>query len=453
MLKNLFWGIFILLLITAGAIAGQWKDLFDGKTLDGWSIHSGYADYRVENGVIVGTAVKGSPNTFLCTNKEYGDFILEFEVKCDPRLNSGVQIRSRIAKDPMFFIFRGQDGRPRQRLVPPDRVYGYQVEIASADTGSCGGIYDEARRGFFLAEVSDEPDAKKAFKNDRWNKYRIECKGSSIKTWVNDVPCAELRDSMDDKGTIGLQVHGLGRNFSPYQVRWRNLRIRELDAADSGKLKVVVVTGGHDFEHEPFFKVFDSIDEITYTEAIQKDQSELFEDISDWDYDVIVFYSMTQEISQKRRQNFLKLLDRGVGVVAMHHIMCAFQDWPEFRKIIGAKYCLADTTIDGVMCKAGTYQHDIDMPITIADKKHPITEGMSDFVIHDEGYKNCWFDKDNHVLLTADHPVSDKTVCWTRQYGKARICTLQLGHDSKAYENRNYRRLVRRAILWTANRL
>jgi type 1 glutamine amidotransferase len=451
MCKNLFLSV-LLSLITACAMAGEWTDLFDGKTLEGWSVHSGYAKYSVEDGSIVGTAVKGSPNSFLCTNKEYGDFILEFDVKCDPRLNSGVQIRSHVADEPMFFVFQRADGRARRSSIPPDRVYGYQVEIASAETGSSGGIYDEARRGFFLADVSEDPAASKAFKDNQWNKYRIECKGSSIKTWINGVACADLKDSLDAKGLIGLQVHGLGRDFSPHQVRWRNLRIRELDD-EASKLKVVVVTGGHDFEHEPFFKMFDSFEQIGCTEAIQKDDSELFEDISGWDYDVIVFYSMTQKISEKRRQNFLKLLDRGVGVVALHHIMCAFQDWPEFRKIIGAKYCLADTAIDGVTYKAGTYQHGLDMPITLVDKQHPITAGMSDFVIHDEGYKNCWFDKDNHVLLTADHPASDKTICWVREYANSRVCTLQLGHDSKAYENRNYRLLVNRAILWVAHRL
>jgi type 1 glutamine amidotransferase len=452
MFKNLLVSMLMLPLVAACAAAGQWVDLFDGKTLEGWSVHSGYANYSVEDGSIVGTAVKGSPNSFLCTNKEYGDFILEFEVKCDPRLNSGVQFRSQIAKEPMFFVFQGADGRPRQSSIPPDRVYGYQAEIAAAEAGTSGGIYDEARRGFFLADVSKDPAASKTFKDNQWNKYRIECKGSLIKTWINDVPCADLRDSLDAKGIIGLQVHGLGQNFSPYQVRWRNLRIRELDA-EAGKLKVVVVTGGHDFEHGPFFKMFDSMEQISYTEAIQKDDSELFEDISGWDYDVIVFYSMTQKISEKRRQNFLKLLDRGVGVVALHHTMGAFQQWPEFKKIIGAKYYLADTTEDGLTHKSSSYQHGLDIPITVVDKQHPITEGMSDFVIHDEGYKNCWFDQDNHVLLTADHPASDKTVCWVRKYGNSRIFTLQLGHDSKAYDNRNYRLLINRAILWVAGRL
>jgi type 1 glutamine amidotransferase len=449
MLKNLKLSILMLSLATTGAIAGEWKDLFDGKTLNGWSIHSGYAKYRVDDGEIVGMAVKGSPNTFLCTNKEYGDFILEFEVKCDPRLNSGVQIRSHVAKDPMFFVFRRHNGQPRQLIVPPDRVYGYQVEIASAETGTSGGIYDEARRGFFLADLTDKPAARKAFKNDWWNKFRIECKGSSIKTWINDVPCADLRDSMDAKGIIGLQVHGLGRNFFPYQVRWRNLRIRELDKPDPNKLKVVVVTGGHGFEREQFFEMMDSIEEITYNEAIQKEHSELFEDISGWDYDVIVFYSMTQEISEKRQKNFLKLLDRGVGVVALHHTMGAFQQWPEFKNIIGTKYNLKDSDAG----KASSFKHDIDMSVKVVDKQHPITKSLSNFSIHDEGYKNCWFDKDNHVLLAVDHAASDESICWVRRYGKAKICTIQLGHDSKAYENLSYRRLLKHAILWTTDRL
>jgi hypothetical protein len=205
-----------------------WVPLFDGKTLDGWSVHSGFAKYTAEDGTIVGTAVKGSPNSFLCTNKEYGDYVLEFEVKCAPELNSGVQFRSHIAKAEMAFVFRDEKGQPRVHTIPADRVYGYQVEIATAQSRSSGGIYDEARRGFFLADIRDNPAAQKAFKDGEWNKYRIECKGNSMKTSINGVPCANLKDSLDAKGIIGLQVHGLGQNFQPYQVRWRNLRIQEL---------------------------------------------------------------------------------------------------------------------------------------------------------------------------------------------------------------------------------
>jgi len=215
----------------------EWVSLFDGKTLNGWSVHSGFAKYHIEDGAILGTTVKGSPNTFLCTDREYGDFILEFEVSLDPRLNSGVQIRSKIAKEEKVFVFSGRDGKPRSRKVPPDRVYGYQVEIATEKRGSSGSIYDEARRAFMLASTTSETAAGKAFKDGQWNKFRIECKGDRIRTWVNDVPCVDLRDGMTSRGIIGLQVHGVGKDATAYQVRWRNIRIQ---AEDKGAKPPVV---------------------------------------------------------------------------------------------------------------------------------------------------------------------------------------------------------------------
>jgi Domain of Unknown Function (DUF1080). len=210
----------LLMATAAGAPAANWIKLFDGKTLNGWSVHSGTAKYAVENGVIVGTAVLGSPNSFLCTEREFGDFILEFEVLVDPELNSGVQFRSLIAKEPMEF---------NGRKIPADRVYGYQVEIATTAAGSGGNVYDEARRAVFLDDFKDRPQARAAFKDGRWNKYRIECRGDSIKTWVNGVPAADFKDSVTTRGIIGLQVHSLPKDrFKPYQVRWRNIRIQEL---------------------------------------------------------------------------------------------------------------------------------------------------------------------------------------------------------------------------------
>jgi len=207
----------------------EWVSLFKGENLDGWSIHSGFAKYHVEEGAIVGTTVKGSPNSFLCTDRQYGDFVLEFEVLLDPRLNSGVQIRSKITETEKVFIFSGRDGEPRKRTIPPDRVYGYQVEIATEKSGSSGSIYDEARRAFMLASTRSDPDASKAFKDGQWNKFRIECKGDRIRTWINSIPCVDLRDGMTSRGVIGLQVHGIGKDAGPYHVRWRNIRIKAED--------------------------------------------------------------------------------------------------------------------------------------------------------------------------------------------------------------------------------
>ena len=190
----------------AVAAAPAWTPLFDGKSLKGWKPCNGSATYKVEKGVIVGTTAEGSPNSFLCTEKSYGDFVLEFEVQVDPRLNSGVQIRS------------------HQKVT--GRVYGYQVEIANEKEGVSGGIYDEARRGW-LANIAQNPAASKAFKDNQWNKYRVEAMGDHIHVTVNGVAAADLVDSADLDGFIALQVHSF-KGDSPAQVRWRNLRIQDL---------------------------------------------------------------------------------------------------------------------------------------------------------------------------------------------------------------------------------
>jgi type 1 glutamine amidotransferase len=216
------------------------------------------------------------------------------------------------------------------------------------------------------------------------------------------------------------------------------------------KLKIVVVTGGHDFEYAPFFAMFDSFDNVQYVEAEQKDHSEIFEDISDWDYDVIVLYNMTQKISQKRRANFIKLLNKGVGLVVLHHSIANFQDWPEYRNIIGAKYYLNVTMENGVTYPRGEYKHDVDINVYIKDHEHPVTHGLSDFSINDETYTKYIFDKGSRVLLTTDHPMSNKELCWVRNYANARVCCIQLGHGPRAYDNPNYRTLVSQAINFCA---
>ncbi|MGQ9915798.1 MAG: 3-keto-disaccharide hydrolase [Bryobacteraceae bacterium] len=213
------------LLLCATLGAQTWIPLFDGKTLDGWEVCNGYATYRVEDGAIVGTTAEGSPNSFLCTKREYGDFILEFETMTDPALNSGVQIRShRYPDEGPILVF--EKGQWVSRKVPKGRVYGYQVEIANEKSGTSGGIYDEARRGW-LHNIASDPVASKAFKDNQWNHYRVEARGDTIRVWVNGVPCAHLTDPLDQSGFIALQVHAY-KGERPAQVRWRNIRIQDL---------------------------------------------------------------------------------------------------------------------------------------------------------------------------------------------------------------------------------
>ena len=221
----------IVLLLTLhhnSAAQENWISLFDGETLEGWTVHSGHAPYRVEDGAIVGQAIKNSPNSFLCTDREFSDFILEFEVLLeDDELNSGVQFRSQIAPQELVFWFRNDQGKYQPNTIPADRVYGYQVEI-SAGAGS-GGVYDEARRAMMPWWPEEGSKESKAFRNKEWNSYRIECKGDSIKTIVNGVVVTDFRDALSDRGIIGLQVHDVGKNSTPYQVRWRNIRLLPLD--------------------------------------------------------------------------------------------------------------------------------------------------------------------------------------------------------------------------------
>jgi len=199
--------------------------LFDGKTLNGWEIKNGSATYQAIDGMIVGTTAKGSPNSFLCTTRDYGDFILEFDVKVDPVLNSGVQSGAQqYAKDTEVLTMGNKGMVPRKHKA--GRVHGYQVEISNEAAGTSGGIYDEARRGW-IDNIVKDPKASKAFKDNQWNHYRVVAIGDSIKTFVNGVPCADLVDSTDLTGFIGLQVHHFTGD-KPAQVRWRNLWIKDL---------------------------------------------------------------------------------------------------------------------------------------------------------------------------------------------------------------------------------
>ena len=193
-------------------------DLFNGKNLDGWEQKNGTATYEVVDDTILGRTVKGSPNSFLCSEKEYGDFELVFEVKVDKGLNSGVQIRSVSKPD-----------------YKEGRVHGPQVEI-EWDPGESGYIYSEGtKRGW----VSPTRTQKNVLKNEGWNEYRVLADGPRIQTWINgtciediEMPAIESR-----KGFLGLQVHGVKKNASPFKVQWKNIRIREISGDERREMK------------------------------------------------------------------------------------------------------------------------------------------------------------------------------------------------------------------------
>ncbi len=203
-------------LSAAQSTTAGYASLFDGKTLNGWQKVAGTAEYEVENGMIVGRTVQYSPNTFLITDKPYGDFILELEVKIeDTTSNSGIQFRS-------HYDSAGHEGK--------GKVYGYQYELDPSARRWTAGIYDEGRRDW-LYPLSLHPAAQHAFKINDWNKVKIECIGNEIKTWINNQPAAYMVDTADKNGVIALQVHSIGDNekLVGEKIYWKNIRIKTSD--------------------------------------------------------------------------------------------------------------------------------------------------------------------------------------------------------------------------------
>ena len=202
--------LFVLTIASATLFAqAKWKDLFNGKDLSGWKQLNGHAKYEVANKEIVGTTVFGEPNSFLVTEKPYGDFVLEFEFKLDADMNSGVQFRSESRED-----------------YKSGRVHGYQMEIDPSARAWTGGVYDEARRGW-LYPLEYNPAGKKAYKPRAWNKARLECIGPVMRIWINGIPTANLVDDQTPSGFIALQVHAINKKENAgEQVRWRNIRIQ-----------------------------------------------------------------------------------------------------------------------------------------------------------------------------------------------------------------------------------
>ena len=224
--------LLIALLLLASAVASPsslaqskdgWVSLFDGKSIDNWTVKGGIAKYHVEDGTIVGTTVEKSKNTFLCTKRDYADFELELMVLCDRELNSGIQIRSHVYEQPT------PQASKKGRIREKGEVYGYQCEITTSDKCVSGNFWDEGRWTKWHDDLTKKPGACAAFKDGQWNHYRIVAEGDRIRSWVNGVLCADFRDAQDATGFIGLQVHSIPAGRGPFRVRWKEIKIRELN--------------------------------------------------------------------------------------------------------------------------------------------------------------------------------------------------------------------------------
>ena len=204
------------------------------------------------------------------------------------------------------------------------------------------------------------------------------------------------------------------------------------------KIHALVITGGHGFEQEPFWQMFNSFEGFSYDAVTFPDAFEYLNVEAAKNYDALVFYDMWQEITPDQQAAYLELLNKGKPIVYLHHALISFQAWDEFDRIVGGVWEEGE----------GTVKHNVQYTIQIADPDHPATKGMQDFEIEDETYGNFKANRDVHVLLKAQHPESAPVIGWTHRYANSQIVYIQLGHDGLAYGNPGYRKLVDQGIRW-----
>jgi len=215
------------------------------------------------------------------------------------------------------------------------------------------------------------------------------------------------------------------------------------------ELRLLIITGGHDFEEEPFFEIFRSTKNIRYIhERFGTGAEKRLAPESAGEFDAMLFYDMHQE-HEPHWNAWMELLDRGMPSIFLHHALGSYVKVPEYLDIVGGRARFTASVIPGSI--STFWQHDQEIRVRVADRQHPITRGLEDFTIHDECYRGFYVRPDAHVLLTTDHPLNDRNIAWTYRYKNSPIVYIQLGHDHAAYANPNFRMLLAQALDWAAS--
>ena len=208
---------------------GGWDDLFNGTDLEGWEVKGApESNFFVEDGILVAETKMGMPNTFLATTKNFANFELEVDFKVNKGMNTGVQIRSGVYEEPTSTPYLNGSFEESTRDWKAGTVNGYQIEIDPSDRAWSGGFYEEGGRGW-LVSLNENEEARKAFRQEDWNHFRIIANGNHFETWINGVKAVETTDDKASSGFIALQLHSIeNEDQLGLRVRWKNIRIREL---------------------------------------------------------------------------------------------------------------------------------------------------------------------------------------------------------------------------------
>ena len=215
------------------------------------------------------------------------------------------------------------------------------------------------------------------------------------------------------------------------------------------KIRVLIITGGHGFEHGPFYDVFNAIPTISYDTLQQPQANALIASPLVNNYDVLIFYDLVDSLPATEQRAYVNLLNKGKAMIFLHHSLVSYQHWPEFIKIVGGQYHTEPVVVNGDTLRAN-YEHGVTIPVRVENKTHPVTKGISDFVIEDEIYGGSEILPTVAPLLSTTHPKSMHYVAWVNHYGKSDVLYIQLGHGPSAFSHPVYRRLIQQAIEWSA---
>jgi uncharacterized protein len=217
------------------------------------------------------------------------------------------------------------------------------------------------------------------------------------------------------------------------------------------KIRVLIITGGHGFEHGPFYDLFNSFQNIKYDTLVQPQANALIASPDVDNYDVLVFYDLIDSLSSTQQQAYINLLNRGKAMIFLHHSLVSYQNWPEFIKIVGGQYHTNPVVVNGDTLRAN-YEHGVTIPVKVENKQHPITKGIDDFEIEDEIYGDSEILPSVMPLLSTTYPKSMRYLAWINHYGHSEVIYIQPGHGPSAFTHPVYRKLVQQAIEWSAEK-
>jgi len=312
-------------------------------------------------------------------------------------------------------------------------------------TQSRSFFYVDRPAGNFTVTISGETAAPLTF-------TLVKGKTAYVRINVHSTPVSsELYPSLVDAATAARELTAC--NYAAPEAAPASSSAEQASRSPP-PLRVLLTYKGHAFDEDRFFALWDAWQKqglLTYTRCPLPEEAARLEPTATAQYDVLVMYDMAPEFAPDQQAAFLALLDKGIGVVSLHHNLAAHEIWPLWRDIVGGQFLHANQTIEGKTYAPSVFQHDVWLRIGTPDPKHPIVRGVEPFYIFDESYGKVYHAPGIKAVLTTDSPGNDREIAWTKWFGNSPVFYFQLGHDSHAWTHPLYQKILLQSMRWTAD--